>query len=209
MKPEVGAGAARRAGRAPAEITLVGVTKRQSRETVVAALDAGMTDVAEIYAQEAAPKLAGLPGRKHFIGHVQTNKAKAIVATFDVVQSIDRLDAGRAIAKASRTLGKPVKTLVQINVSPVERFGCAPADAPALAKQLREEEGLEVDGVMAIGPNVGDRAEIARAFRRAAECFAEVGGKTLSIGMTSDWEEAIACGSTMLRIGTAIFGART
>jgi pyridoxal phosphate enzyme (YggS family) len=228
MKPEVGAAgsapnslagnialmrarvadAAHRAGRAPSDITLVGVTKRQSRDTVVAALDAGITDVAEIYVQEARPKLEGLPARKHFIGHVQTNKAKAIVATFDVVQSIDRLDAGRAIAKASRTLDKHVKALVQINVSQTERFGCAPADAPELAKQLREE-GLEVDGVMAIGPHVDDRGEIERAFERAADCFAKVGGKTLSIGMTSDWEEAIACGSTMLRIGTAIFGART
>jgi len=203
------AGAARRAGRSPGEITLVGVTKQQTREAVLAALDAGLTDVAENYMQEARVKYAGLPpARKHFIGHVQTNKAKAIVETFDVVQSIDRLDSGRAIAKASRALGKSVRTLVQINVSPSERFGVAPADAAALAARLREDEGLEVDGVMAIGPDTTDRAEIARAFAQAAETFAEVGGATLSLGMSGDWEEAIACGSTMLRIGTAIFGER-
>jgi pyridoxal phosphate enzyme (YggS family) len=201
---------ARSAGRVPAEITLVGVSKKQPRAALDAAVASGLTDIAESYVQEAAEKFVGFSGaRKHFIGHIQTNKAKAIVENFDVVQSIDRHDAGRAIAKASRTLGKRVSTLLQINISPTERFGVAPGDAGALAARLRDDEGLEIDGVMAIGPNTDDRAEIVRAFERAAAVFAEVGGKTLSIGMSGDWEEAIACGSTMLRIGTAIFGART
>ena len=201
--------AAHRSGRGPSEIALVGVTKRQSRETVASALEAGLTDIGENYVQEARAKYAGMRGvRRHFLGHVQTNKAKAIVETFDVVQTIDRLDAGRAIAKAARTLGKPVRALVQINISPVDRFGIEPGDAPALAARLREDEGLAVDGVMAIGPHTRDRAEIARAFRKAAEAFAAVGGDTLSIGMSTDWEEAVGCGSTMLRIGTAIFGER-
>jgi len=200
---------ARRAGRDPAAIVLVGVTKKQPRESVVAALAGGLTDVGENYVQEAREKYAGLGGaRKHFIGHVQTNKAKAIVETFDVVQSIDRYDAGRAIARAARGAGRPVRALVQINVSPTERFGIAPGDAPALAARLRDDEGLDVDGVMAIGPNTEDRAEIARAFALAAKTLGTVGGSTLSIGMSGDWEEAIGCGTTMLRIGTAIFGAR-
>ena len=200
---------ARRAGRDPGDITLVGVTKRQLREAVIEALAAGLTDVAENYAQEARDKYVDLPpARKHFIGHVQTNKAKAIVATFDVVQSIDRLDAGRAIAKAARAANKRVETLVQVNISPTDRFGIAPNDAAALAARLRDDEGLVVDGVMAIGPDTENRAEIARAFAKAAETFAAVGGSTLSLGMSSDWEEAIGCGSTMLRIGTAIFGER-
>jgi hypothetical protein len=203
------AAAALRAGREPDEIALVGVTKKQPRETIVAALEAGLTEIGENYVQEARPKYAGLPdARKHFIGHVQTNKAKAIVETFDVVQTIDRLDAGCAIAKAARTLGKPVRALVQINISPTERFGVGPGDAPALAARLRVDEGLAVDGVMAIGPNTTDRGEIGRAFRRAAETFAAVGGTTLSIGMSGDWEEAVDCGSTMVRIGAAIFGER-
>jgi pyridoxal phosphate enzyme (YggS family) len=198
---------ARRAGRVPGDITLVGVTKKQSRALVLSAIDAGISDIAESYVQEAREKYAGLPPAcKHYIGHVQTNKAKAIVETFDVVQSIDRLDAGRAIAKASRALSKPVRALVQINISPSDRFGVDPGDAPALAARLREEEGLAIDGVMAIAPNTSDRDEIGRAFRRAAEAFAAVGGTTLSLGMSGDWEEAIGCGSTMLRIGTAIFG---
>jgi len=202
------ADAARRSGRVPEDIELVGVTKKQPRETVACAIDAGLGDIAENYVQEARLKYASLTARKHFIGHVQTNKAKAIVETFDVVQTIDRLDAGRAIAKASRALGKPVRTLVQINISPGERFGIGPSDAPALAARLRQDEGLAVDGVMAIGPNTGDREAVGRAFRRAAETLAAVGGVTLSIGMSGDWEEAVGCGSTMLRIGTAIFGER-
>ena len=201
--------AALRSGRAPEDITLVGVTKKQPRETVAAAIAAGVREIGENYVQEARPKYAGLgAARKHFLGHVQTNKAKSIVETFDVVQTIDRLDAGRAIARASRALGKPVRTLVQVNISGTERFGVEPGDAPALAARLREDEGLPVDGVMAIGPNTSDRDEVGRAFRRAAETFAAVGGVTLSIGMSGDWEQAVGCGSTMLRIGTAIFGER-
>jgi pyridoxal phosphate enzyme (YggS family) len=200
---------ASRYGRDSHDITLVGVTKRHPREDVLGAIEAGLNDVAENYVQEARDKYVELPpARKHFIGHVQTNKAKAIVELFDVVQSIDRLEAGRAIAKASRTLGKPVRALLQINISPTERFGVAPADAAALATRLREDEGLPIDGVMAIGPNTDEPEALARAFDRAAEAFAEVGGKTLSIGMSADWEQAIRSGSTMLRIGTALFGAR-
>ncbi|MBD5605774.1 MAG: YggS family pyridoxal phosphate-dependent enzyme [Candidatus Eremiobacteraeota bacterium] len=200
--------AARRCGRSD-DIALVGVTKKHPRETVVLAIESGLPDVAENYVQEARAKYVDLPpARRHFIGHVQTNKAKAIVETFDVVQSIDRLDAGRAIAKAARALGKPVRALLQINISPTERFGVDPADARALAERLRVDEGLPIDGVMAIGPQTEDRDELARAFERAAETFAEVGGTTLSIGMSGDWEQAIRSGSTMLRIGTALFGAR-
>jgi len=200
--------AARAAGRAPASVALLGVTKAQPCAAVVAAIEAGIGDVGENYVQEARLKYAALPPvHKHFIGHVQTNKARAIVETFDVVQSVDRLEAGRAIGRAQRALGKRVRTLVQLNVSPTERFGVAPADASALAARLREE-GLEVDGVMAIAPLTADRSAVVDAFRRAAQAFREVGGTTLSLGMSDDWREAVACGSTMVRLGTAIFGAR-
>ncbi len=197
------------AGRSPDAIALVAVSKKQSRERIIEALGAGLTDLGENYVREAREKLIGLPPvRTHFIGHIQSNKAKAIVETFDVVQSVDRIEAGRAIAKAARSLGKPVRALLQINISPLERFGIDPAAAPALAARLRDEEDLDIAGIMAIGPNTSDRKTILRAFARASETFAAVGGDTLSIGMSGDWPEAITCGSTMLRIGTAIFGAR-
>ncbi len=197
--------AALAAGRARDPIAILAVTKTQPRDAVVAAVEAGLTDVGENYLQEARAKYDGLPPcTRHFIGHVQTNKAKAIAGLFDVVQSVDRLDAGLALAKAARALGRELRVLVQINISPTERFGVPPAEAPALAERLRGE-GLAVDGVMAIGPVEGD-AEAAFALARSA--FAEVGGSTLSLGMSGDWETAVRHGSTMIRVGTAIFGAR-
>jgi len=193
-------------GRPP--VTILGVTKMQPQDVVRSAIDAGLTDIGENYLQEAREKLSELPPvRTHFIGHVQTNKAKAIAALFDVVQSVDRLDAGLALAKAARNSGKPLAVLVQVNISRSERFGVDPADAPALAAQLRAA-GLIVDGVMAIGPITDDLTETDAAFARAATAFAAVGGTTLSLGMSGDWERAIAHGSTMIRLGTAIFGPR-
>jgi len=123
-------------GRPP--VTILGVTKMQPQDVVRSAIDAGLTDIGENYLQEAREKLSELPPvRTHFIGHLQTNKAKAIAALFDVVQSVDRLDAGLALAKAARNSGKPLAVLVQVNISPSERFGVDPADAPALAAPLR------------------------------------------------------------------------
>lgn len=187
---------------------IVAVTKKQSRKDVLEVIDAGATDIGENYLQEARPKYHALPRvRKHFLGHVQTNKARGIVATFDVVQSVDRIEAGKALAKAAKAAGKALPVLVQVNISHTERHGAPPAEAPRLADQLRES-GLNVDGVMAIGPLTSDEDELHRAFERAAAAFARVGGTTLSLGMTNDWRTAVACGSTMIRIGTSLFGAR-
>jgi len=192
-------------GRERGSVSILAVTKTQPRDVVLAALDAGLTDVGENYLQEARSKYDGLPPcTKHFVGHVQTNKAKAIATLFDVVQSVDRLDAGLALAKAARDAGRRLRVLVQVNISPTERFGIPPADAPALAARLRDE-GLAVDGVMAIGPLDGD---VDAAFAAAHAAFARVGGTTLSMGMSGDWERAVHHGSTMVRLGTAIFGPR-
>jgi len=193
------------AGRRSGSVAILAVTKTHGRAAVLDALDAGVTDVGESYVQEARGKYSELPPcTKHFIGHVQTNKAKAIASLFDVVQSVDRLDAGLALAKAARDVGRTLRVLVQVNVSPSERFGARPADAPQLAARLRDE-GLNVDGVMAIGPLEGD---VEAAFTTAREAFERVGGSTLSLGMSDDWQRAVRCGSTMVRLGTAIFGPR-
>ena len=125
------------------------------------------------------------------------------------MQSVDRFEAGRALSKAAQALGKELAVLLQVNISPTERFGCPPGDAERLAEALRAQPGLRLDGVMAIGPLAADRAEISRAFELAAKTFACVGGSTLSIGMSDDWREAVRAGSTMVRIGTMLFGKRT
>jgi pyridoxal phosphate enzyme (YggS family) len=190
-------------------VTLVGVSKQQPVELVAQAVQAGLRDVGESYVQEARRKLCGLPPvRKHFIGHVQTNKAKAIAELFDVVQSIDRAEAADALSSAAQRGGRELTVLVQVNVSPTERFGCAPQEAERLAERVRGLPGLRLDGVMAIGPLTQDRSEIARAFGLAAKTLSRIGGSTLSIGMSDDWREALRAGSTMLRIGTALFGTR-
>ncbi|GAC1581238.1 MAG: YggS family pyridoxal phosphate-dependent enzyme [Candidatus Elarobacter sp.] len=193
------------AGRERGSVAILAVTKTHPRDAVLAALDAGLSDVGENYVQEARAKYVDLPAcTKHFIGHVQTNKAKTIASLFDVVQGVDRLDAGLALAKAARDVGRSLRVLVQVNVSPTERFGALPGDAPRLAAQLRDA-GLAVDGVMAIGPVDGD---VDAAFATAREAFDRIGGSTLSLGMSGDWERAVRNGSTMVRLGTAIFGPR-
>lgn len=202
------AGELQRAGRDPSAVTLVGVSKRQSPDCVAAAIEAGLGDIGESYVQEAVRKFERLPHvRKHFIGHLQTNKAKTVAEAFDMVQSVDRLEAGAALSKAIAA-DRSLPVLVQLNVSPTERFGCAPEEAARLAEQLRELPGLRVEGVMAIGPLTHDRDTILRAFELAAKTWERVGGSTLSIGMSGDWREALQSGSTMVRIGEAIFGPR-
>ncbi|MGB8519696.1 MAG: YggS family pyridoxal phosphate-dependent enzyme [Candidatus Tumulicola sp.] len=196
-------------GRRPGEVTLVGVAKRQPLEMVGEAILAGLSDVGENYVQEARRAFPALPPvRKHFIGHVQTNKANAVAQLFDVVQSVDRLEAARALDAAARAVGKRLPVLLQINLSPLERFGCTPGDAPGLAETVRALPGLALEGLMALAPPVADHDEISRAFTLAAKTFARVGGTTFSIGMSGDWREAVRAGSTMVRIGTALFGRR-
>jgi pyridoxal phosphate enzyme (YggS family) len=194
----------------PAHVRIVAVTKSQPAAAIEDALAAGVREIGENYLQEAKPKFTAIDRvfTKHYIGHIQSNKAKAIVETFDVVQSVDRLEAGQALAKAAAALGKRLPVLIQLNVSPSERFGVRPEDAPELANALRREPSLLVDGVMAIGPLGASRSETARAFELAASVFGVVGGTTLSLGMSDDWAEALRAGSTMLRLGSAIFGPR-
>ena len=193
----------------PPNVTIVGIAKGQPVERIREAIDAGLADIGENYAQEARAALASLPPvRRHFVGHVQRNKARVIAELFDVVQSIDRLEAGLALAAAAERAGKLLPVLVQLNISPGERFGCRPEEAERLAERLRSTPSLRVEGVMAIGPLGASRSEIEAAFEIAAKTFARVGGSTLSLGMSDDWREAVRAGSTMVRIGTALFGER-
>lgn len=200
---------ARACGRDPSSVRLLGVAKGQPAEVVGEAVEAGLGDIGENYVQEARATFPRLPAvRKHFIGHVQRNKASALVELFDVVQSVDRLEAGVALANAAERVERVLPVLVQLNISPVERFGCSPDEAERLAERLRERRSLLVDGVMAIGPLTDDRGAVGSAFEVAAKTFARVGGSTLSLGMSGDWREAVRAGSTMVRIGTALFGER-
>jgi PLP dependent protein len=200
----------RSCGRTSGSVTLVGIAKRQPIERVREAIAAGLKDVGHNRLQEAQRAFAELPlVRRHFVGHVQTNKAKGIAELFDLVQSVDRLEAGLALARSAERAERTLPVLIQINISGMPRFGCPPSEAPALAERLRAQSALRVEGVMAMGPHPADRQTIARAFEIAAKTFALVGGSTLSIGMSGDWREGVRAGSTMVRIGTALFGERS
>ncbi|TAM74079.1 YggS family pyridoxal phosphate-dependent enzyme [bacterium] len=200
--------ALRSLGRAPGSIRIVAVTKLQPRAPVLEAIAAGVQSVGENYVKEAESKLAGLPVRKHFIGHVQTNKARRICELFDVVESVDRIEAARALERAATAQGRTLPVLLQVNVSPTERFGVHPAAFDDLLAGVRALEHLRVEGVMAIAPAGATHEETLRAFGTARACFERSGGEVLSLGMSGDWREALAAGSTELRLGTAIFGPR-
>jgi pyridoxal phosphate enzyme (YggS family) len=221
------AAAARRVGRRPEEIALVGVAKRQPAESVVAAVRAGLLDVGENYVQEAAAKRAaveaalagaGVPlPRWHLIGRLQRNKARQAVRGFDVVQTLDRAELGAALEARCAAEPRRLRVLLQVDVSgEPQKGGVAPDALPALVARCRDWPHLEPVGLMAI-PAVVEAPEQARpAFARLRTLrdalVREPGGGTLrelSMGMSSDFEVAVEEGATLVRVGVAIFGPRS
>jgi pyridoxal phosphate enzyme (YggS family) len=193
------------AGGDPSRIKVVGVTKGFGPEAVRAAVEAGLLDLGENYAQELLPKAAAAPSgvRWHFLGPVQRNKVAGLAPHVHLWQGVDRLSAGEAIAK--RRPGASV--LVQVNVSgEPNKAGCLPADTGPLVEALRRLD-LDVEGLMAVGP-LGAPEDARPGFRLLARLAAELGLHELSIGMSDDLEIAVEQGATMVRIGRALFGPR-
>lgn len=207
--------AAERAGRDPAGITLVAVSKTQPPEAVRQALAAGVRHLGENYVQEAEAKWAALgeiDAVRHFIGHLQRNKAGKAAALFEVVQCVDSLALAQALGRRAEALGRTLDVLLEVNAAgEASKFGVEPAQALALAEQVAPVPGLRLRGLMGMGPLTGD-ADAARAsFRLLAELFRKLPEEcrqTLSMGMSGDFETAIEEGSTMVRVGTGIFGPR-
>lgn len=193
------------AGGSPGDVTIVAVTKGFDPETVKAALDAGLNDLGENYGQELESKAAEAKGevRWHFLGRVQRNKVRRLVPLVHLWQSVDRLAAGREIA--GRAPG--ARVLVQVNVSgEADKNGCSFDEAPAVVDAL-QELGLDVRGLMAVGP--AGPPELARpGFRRLNQLAERLGLAERSMGMTDDLEVAVQEGTTMVRVGRALFGAR-
>jgi pyridoxal phosphate enzyme (YggS family) len=208
------------AGRRPETVAVLAVTKGFGPEAITAAIATGLTDIGENYLQEAAAKFAALESsstaatasaRHHFIGRLQRNKCKRVAELFDVVQSVDDLAIANALDKAAREVAKRLDVLVQINIASDDRAGVSPGEAAAFADAIRQLPNLCLRGVMAVGP--ADRSLVPNAFTQAYATFESLrasfaGEPILSLGMTGDLEEAIAAGSTMVRLGTALFGAR-
>jgi pyridoxal phosphate enzyme (YggS family) len=202
------------AGRDMGEITLIAVTKTFPASDVRLLADIGVTDIGENRDQEAAPKAAecvDLPVTWHFVGQLQTNKARSAVAYADVVHSVDRVRLVNALSKAAVGAGRAPVCLVQVALDDdPSRGGARRADVPALAAEIAAAPGLELGGVMAVAPLDADPGP---AFAVLAEVAAAVRAEhpaatILSAGMSGDLEEAIAHGATHVRVGTALLGHR-
>jgi len=205
------------AGRDPAELTLIAITKTRPASDVRLLYELGQRDFGENRDQEAAPKAAqcaDLPITWHFVGQLQTNKAPTVVRYAAVVQSVDRLRLVRALGTAARRQERALTCLIQVSLTGTAddpgRGGALPDQVPALAEALAAEAGLVLGGIMAVAP-LGVPA--ADAFAGLAPASAAVravwpSATIISAGMSGDLEEAVAAGATHLRIGTALLGDR-
>ena len=205
------AAAAREAGREPAEVTLVAVTKTHPATTISAAIAAGQRVFGENRVQEAlakwpALKVAHPDVRLHLIGPLQRNKVRRAVGLFDVIESVDREEVARAIAAAGAELGRTPDIFIQVNTGEeAQKSGIAPAEADALIALSRDECGLPVKGLMCVPPV---NEEPSLHFALLAAIARRNGLAELSMGMTADFEIAVRFGATLVRVGSAIFGAR-
>jgi hypothetical protein len=205
------AAAARDAGRAPESVTLVAVSKLQPADRIAAALHAGQRVFGENRVQEAQGRWAPLrPShpdlRLRLIGPLQTNKVADAVALFDAIDSLDRPRLAQALADAIQKTGRAPEVLVQVNTGEEpQKAGVSPADADTFIREARAVYGLPVRGLMCIPP-FGE--EPAMHFALLAKIAARNGLAELSMGMSDDFETAIRFGATMVRVGSALFGAR-
>ena len=213
------AAAAARSGRPAGGVTLVGVTKTVAVEVVQAAVALGLADLGESRVQEAQAKIQAVGrdrARWHLIGHLQRNKAGRAVELFDRVHGLDDADLAGALSRHAVSSGRSLPVLVEVNVSgEATKFGVAPEDLEPLLERIVALPGLRLDGLMTVGALV-ERAAAARtgfarlrALRDRAERRLGLALPELSMGMSGDFEVAVEEGSTMVRVGSAIFGARS
>ena len=206
-----------RAGREPASVTLVCVTKGQPPESVCAAAALGLSLFGENKVQEAKAKIPACPGkvRWHMLGHLQTNKCRDAVGLFEMVQSVDSLYLAEELNKRAEQASKTLPVLLEVNaVGEASKFGYRPDQLLADLIRINDLPRLELHGLMTVPPWVADPEKARPVFRQMRElkarCEQVLGAPLphLSMGMTGDFEVAIEEGATMVRIGTALFGER-
>ena len=211
------AAACARAGRDPASVTLLAVSKGQPPEVVRAAADLGLTLFGENKVQEAKAKIPLCPGRLrwHLVGHLQSNKARDAVHWFEMIQSLDSLALAAELQKQAEKAAKTVPVLLEVNVAgEATKFGYRPEQLLAELRELNAFPRLEIQGLMTLAPWTPDPEKVRPVFRRLrelkAECEQRLGAPLahLSMGMSGDFEVAIEEGATLVRIGTALFGPR-
>jgi len=212
------ANAAIKSGRRPEDITLVAVTKTVEPEQINQAIRLGVKIIGENRVQEARDKKPEvLPVTWHLVGHLQTNKVKYAIQLFDMIQSVDSLHLAQELSKRCVVGEKTMPILIEVNTSgEPTKYGCQPEEAADLVARVAELPNLQIKGLMTIGLFTDDPEEVRPCFVTLRELAEKIGSlripnvrmDILSMGMTSDFEVAIAEGATMVRIGTAIFGAR-
>lgn len=211
--------AAKRAGRNAASVKLVAVTKTVSAQLALTAVEAGVVDLGESRTQEAKRKFEVIGGRAlwHLIGPLQTNKAKYCPGLFSLIHSLDRMELISELSRRAELAGTVVEGLLQVNISGEEsKSGCRPEDAAELLKSASALRGVRMVGLMTIPPFSDDPENSRPVFRALMGLKNELGKmgienvslSIISAGMTNDFEVAVEEGSTLVRVGTAIFGSR-
>jgi hypothetical protein len=209
------------AARSPDSVTLIAVSKTFGYDGIVEVTHAGVLDIGENYVQEVTAKKEQISDsriRWHFIGHLQSNKVKYIADWIHLIHSIDSDNVAMEVEKRGASLGRTVGVLVEVNTSgEATKFGVRPNEAAELIRRIGAHPHLNVQGLMTIGPFSTDLEQSRQSFRLLKSIFDTVNAMGilrqpmvhLSMGMSHDFQAAIAEGSTMVRIGTAIFGSRT
>ncbi|MEI6045676.1 MAG: YggS family pyridoxal phosphate-dependent enzyme [Chloroflexota bacterium] len=215
VREDLGA-AAKRAGRDLSEITLVGVSKTAPRPAIEEAFRLGLRDFGENRVSVAEEKFTPLPyppnqASLHLIGHLQTNKARRAVKLFDIIHSVDDLRLAQSLNRYCAEFGKKMPILIQVNVSGEEsKEGLAPVELGTTLEQVLRLDYLEVRGLMTLAPYTENPEEVRPVFARLQTLFEKhhpgtPAWRTLSMGMTNDFEVAIEEGATIVRVGRAIF----
>jgi len=214
------AAAAARSGRDPSRVRLMGVTKAVGDDRILQAIEAGIDIIGENYVQEAKRKieLMGKSVEWHFIGHLQSNKARYAVRLFDMIHSVNRVSLAEELNRRAAAAGVVCRVLVEVNLAGEEsKSGAPPEEAPGLVRAVSQLANLSVRGLMTMAPWYEDPEKARPCFaglrrlrdRIDAEGIPNVTLRELSMGMTDDFEVAVEEGSTIVRIGRAIFGERT
>ena len=209
-----------RCGRKSSEIRIVAVTKTFGVDQIREALAAGLVDFGENYVQELREKRKSLPEgpRWHFIGHLQSNKAKYMIDVVHLIHSLDSVDAAKELQKRAERAGKTVDVLVEVHTTDeATKYGVMPEETAEFVRQVAGLDRVKIKGLMTMGPFSDDPNASRPSFRQVAELKSEIEKQRignvvmeqLSMGMTHDFEVAIEEGATIIRVGTAIFGPRT
>lgn len=212
--------AAQKSGRDASRVTLIAVSKRKPREMIQQAIDAGHRDFGENYIQEAVEKIDIL-GRKsaiwHFIGHLQSNKAKFAVKYFDLIHTVDTVKLAGEINRQARKIGKIQEILLQVNIArETTKSGAEESEIIDIAKQAGRFDHLHISGLMCMPPFFDDPEDARIYFKRLKQISENIETLNLphtdmthlSMGMSNDFTVAVEEGATLVRVGTAIFGAR-